>query len=79
LTTIEVLFVFFDSPLIQALVEVMQPQPEQLIANPACGTGGFLLAAYDYIKAHYSPLDRAQLDHLRYNPDQRHLRTSTWS
>jgi type I restriction enzyme M protein len=44
----------------------MQPQPEQLIADPACGTGGFLLAAYDTIKAHSSPLDRAQLNHLRY-------------
>jgi type I restriction enzyme M protein len=58
---------FTPRPLIQAIVDVMQPQPEQLIADPACGTGGFLLAAYDYIKAHYSPLDRAQLDHLRYN------------
>lgn len=58
---------FTPRPLIQAIVDVMQPQPEQLLADPACGTGGFLLAAYDYIKTHYSPLDRAQLNHLRYN------------
>lgn len=57
---------FTPRPLIQAMVDVMQPQPGQRIADPACGTGGFLLAAYDYIMQHYSPLDREQLRHLRY-------------
>jgi len=27
----------------------VQPQPMKSIADPACGTGGFFLAAYDYI------------------------------
>ncbi len=40
---------FTPRPLIQAMVDVMQPQPGQTICDPACGTGGFLLAAYDYI------------------------------
>lgn len=57
---------FTPRPLIQAMVEVMQPRPSQLIADPAAGTGGFLLAAHDHIKANHSPLDRAQLKHLRY-------------
>jgi hypothetical protein len=34
-------------PLIQAMVDVMQPQIDMTICDPACGTGGFLLAAFD--------------------------------
>jgi len=36
---------FTPRPLIQAIVEVMQPKPTDVGADPACGTGGFLLAA----------------------------------
>ena len=36
---------FTPRPLIRALVEVMRPEPGMRIADPACGTGGFLLAA----------------------------------
>jgi len=40
---------FTPRALIAAMVEVMAPQPEQTICDPACGTGGFLLAAHDMI------------------------------
>jgi type I restriction enzyme M protein len=40
---------FTPRPLIQAMVEVMQPKPTDTVADPACGTGGFLLAAHDYM------------------------------
>jgi type I restriction enzyme M protein len=40
---------FTPRPLIKAMVDVMQPKPGQTIADPACGTGGFLLAGHDYI------------------------------
>jgi len=56
---------FTPRPLIQAIVDVMQPAPGQTICDPACGTGGFLLAARDYIEAHY-PLDRDQWQHLNH-------------
>lgn len=54
---------FTPRPLIQAIVDVMRPAPGQTICDPACGTGGFLLAAYDYIRSHHQ-LERADWQHL---------------
>ncbi len=55
---------FTPRPLIQAIVNCMRPKPGDTICDPACGTGGFLLAAYDYISKHH-----------KLNPDQkRHLK-----
>ena len=34
---------FTPRPLIDAIVDCMQPEPGEVIADPACGTGGFLL------------------------------------
>ena len=56
---------FTPRPLIKAIVDVMRPRPGQTICDPACGTGGFLLAAHDYLAAH-NALDRDQQHHLRH-------------
>jgi type I restriction enzyme M protein len=40
---------FTPRALIKAMVACIQPQPLKTIADPACGTGGFFLAAYDFI------------------------------
>ncbi len=40
---------FTPRPVIKAIVEVMKPTKEMVIHDPACGTGGFLVAAYEYI------------------------------
>jgi len=40
---------FTPRPLIATIVEVMNPQPGMTVCDPACGTGGFLLAAHDHI------------------------------
>lgn len=40
---------FTPRPLIQAMVECLQLKPNKTIADPTCGTGGFFLAAYDYL------------------------------
>jgi type I restriction enzyme M protein len=40
---------FTPRALIRAMVACMRPEPMKTIADPACGTGGFFLAAYDYI------------------------------
>src|SRR5712691_8647258 len=57
---------FTPRPLIQAIVDVMRPEPGQRICDPACGTGGFLLASHYYIMHHYN-LDRDQKRFLKYN------------
>ena len=43
---------FTPRVLIKAIVEVMQPESGNTISDPACGTGGFILAAHEYIQTH---------------------------
>jgi type I restriction enzyme M protein len=57
---------FTPRPLIRAIVEVTQPQPGTDICDPACGTGGFLLAANDYIVDNNPYLDPDQKHDLRF-------------
>ncbi len=58
---------FTPRPLIQAIVEVMRPQFGDTIHDPACGTGGFLLAAYEYVNQHNRQLDKDQRRRLRHD------------
>ncbi len=62
---------FTPRPLIQAMVTVLDPKVGQTVHDPACGTGGFLLAAYEYLKRPGA----AQLDRVQ----QRRLREVTFS
>lgn len=55
---------FTPRALIRAIVDVMRPAPGQTVHDPACGTGGFLLIAHEYITKHYT-LDRDQKKHLK--------------
>jgi type I restriction enzyme M protein len=57
---------FTPRALIQAIVDCVRPAPGETVADPACGTGGFLLAVHDYVAGHY-PLDRADKRHLRFD------------
>ncbi len=56
---------FTPRALIKAIVDSMAPEPGLTICDPACGTGGFLLAAHDYLMHHYKDMDRAQKKKLR--------------
>ncbi len=38
--------------IIRMMVELMQPQPRDIICDPACGTSGFLVSAGDYLREH---------------------------
>ncbi|WP_413431528.1 N-6 DNA methylase [Crateriforma spongiae] len=51
---------FTPRPIIQAIVDVMQPCPDDTIIDPAAGTGGFLTVAYQSV-----------LDNHRMDKDQR--------
>jgi type I restriction enzyme M protein len=57
---------FTPRALIRAIVACVQPQPMKSIADPACGTGGFFLASYDYLadKKHYD-LTKEQKEFLK--------------
>ena len=56
---------FTPRALIKAMVECIRPEPLKTIADPACGTGGFFLAAYDYIVKN-NQLDKAQNQFLKF-------------
>ncbi len=57
---------FTPRALIKAMVECVQPEAKKTIADPACGTGGFFLAAYDYLVEQHD-LDKSQKQFLKYN------------
>ena len=54
---------FTPRSLISAMVDVTCPQIGETVCDPACGTGGFLMAAYDYMKNQSQ--DKAKRDFLR--------------
>lgn len=58
---------FTPRALISAMVQCMRPAPYQTIADPACGTGGFFLAASDFLtnKSNYD-LDKDQKKFLKH-------------
>lgn len=56
---------FTPRSLIKAMVTVMRPSPMRTVCDPACGTGGFFLAAYNYISENYN-LTREQKAFLRF-------------
>jgi type I restriction enzyme M protein len=58
---------FTPRPLIRGIVEVMRPEPGMTVCDPACGTGGFLLAAYEWIRDHGGLLDPDDRKHLQFD------------
>ena len=56
---------FTPRALIRAMVACIRPEPGKTIADPACGTGGFFLAAYDFLVAEH-PMDKTQKAFLKH-------------
>jgi len=54
---------FTPRPLIKAMVDCIRPKIGETVCDPACGTGGFLLAAYDFMKPQSQ--DKTKRDFLR--------------
>ncbi|MGY0058412.1 N-6 DNA methylase [Streptomyces sp. LZ34] len=60
---------FTPRPLIDAIVEAIQPELTDTITDPACGTGGFLIGVHNYVAQH--ELFHATRDEwYRYNTEQ---------
>lgn len=57
---------FTPRSLIRAMVECLRPEPMKTIVDPACGTGGFFLASYDFLTKNYQ-LDRDEKEFLKFN------------
>jgi len=56
---------FTPRPLIDAVVRVVDPRVGETVHDPACGTGGFLLSAYDHMKGQPAARDRDAQRRLR--------------
>jgi type I restriction enzyme M protein len=57
---------FTVRPLIEAIVDCVQPRPGEVMSDPAAGTGGFALGFHTFVASHYD-LDRDQKRHLKYD------------
>jgi type I restriction enzyme M protein len=58
---------FTPRVLIKAMVECIRPEPKKTIADPACGTGGFFLAVYDFISDEKKfKLDKSEKEFLKF-------------
>lgn len=56
---------FTPRPLIQAIVDCVNPKIGETVADPACGTGGFLLSAYEHMKNQSHEIAKQKF--LKYN------------
>ena len=51
---------FTPRALIKAIVDVVDPKITETVADPACGTGGFLLAAYEHMKKQSNEISKLE-------------------
>lgn len=58
--------------IIRAMVEMLDPKPDERIGDPACGTGGFLIGAMEYLNEKYST---PELIHTEKDDDGQVLKT----
>jgi len=56
---------FAPRSLIRAMVDTINPTPGETICDPACGTGGFFLAAHDYIVCQNKNMTKADKKNLK--------------
>lgn len=64
---------FTPHPIVRLAVEMIAPQPHEKIIDPACGSGGFLIQAANYIRENFSVTEseyiRQNIAGIEFNPD----------
>ncbi len=55
--------------IIKMMVELVKPTPNDIICDPACGTGGFLLEASEYLRKNHSELFNSNSQKHHFNND----------
>jgi len=48
-------------PVVRFMVEVVEPKLGEIVLDPACGTGGFLAAAFDYLKPSADTIEKREM------------------
>ncbi len=53
------------SHIIEMMVALLEPTPDDIVCDPACGTAGFLVATADYVRKHHEDsMTSEQWDHF---------------
>ena len=58
--------------IIQLMVELTAPEPQDIICDPACGTAGFLVAAAEYLRHHHPQMLRTEKPRSHFHRDMFH-------
>lgn len=53
--------IYTPREVIDLLVEILDPKPQESVYDPACGSAGMLIAAYNYVKGKYGPKEARRL------------------
>lgn len=66
---------FTPRALIQAIVEVVNPKITETVADPCCGTAGFLLAAYEHMRTQSKDIEKQKFlkEHALHGADNTSL------
>lgn len=66
---------FTPRALIQAIVEVVDPKITETVADPCCGTAGFLLAAYEHMRTQSKDIEKQKFlkEHALHGADNTSL------
>lgn len=64
---------FAPRNVVHMMVEILDPGPEEYIIDPACGSGGFLITALDYVWGRIENAGKKKWTNQRIREEQRHL------
>jgi type I restriction enzyme M protein len=65
---------FTPRNVVKMIVDIIDPKPEEMIIDPACGTGGFLVTALDHVwKTLHKSGTKRKLSRERIREEQRHV------